>query len=59
MPKLSICFRTASFAPLADRHHSDERGDANEDAEHGERRPHHVAADRLDGSGEDHDAECP
>ncbi len=44
---------------LADGDHGDQRGDADEDAEHGQRRAHHVAADRLRRGGEDHQRRTP
>ena len=37
--------------------HDDQRGDADEHAEHGERRAHLVAPDRLSRGGEDHQRE--
>jgi hypothetical protein len=42
---------------LPDRDHRDERRDADEDAQHGERRAELVAADRLDCRAQDHEAE--
>ena len=42
---------------IAHGDHDDERGDADEDAEHGERRTHLVASDRLGRGGEDHERE--
>ena len=44
---------------LADRDHGDQRRDADEHAEHGERRAHPVAADRLRCRGQHHRAERP
>ena len=44
---------------VADRDHHDERGDADENAQHGQRRAHLVASDRLRRGGEDHQAEGP
>ncbi len=44
---------------LPDRHHRNQRGDADEDAEHGQRRPHLVARQRLHGGGQDHHTEGP
>ena len=42
---------------LTDSHHGDQRGDADEHAEHGERGAHLVAADRLRRRGEHHEPE--
>ena len=44
---------------LPDGHHRDQRGDADEDAEHGQRRAHLVARQRLRRRGQDHQAEGP
>ena len=42
---------------VADGDHNDERGNADEHPEHGERRAHLVAPDRLSRGGEDHERE--
>ena len=42
---------------LADGDHSDEGGDADEYAQHGERRAHLIASDRLGRGGEHHETE--
>ena len=44
---------------LADGDHGDQSRDADEDAEHGQGRPHHVAPDRLHGSSHDHHGKAP
>ena len=47
VPRLSSCFFTARAGAVADRHHGDQRGHADEDAEHGQGRAQLVALQRL------------
>ena len=44
---------------LTDGHHRDQRGDADEDPEHGQHRAHLVAHQRLHRRGQDHHSERP
>ena len=48
-----IAMVALGLGPSAESHHRDDRGDADDDAEHGQHRPHFVPAQRAKGDFDD------